>query len=815
MKGERRQRRRTSKARLLAGVAMAAAAPLAWASVAAAQDAATLPADGLSPQALYLEADTASRTGDVISAAAEGDARVLARARGHTLRAREVTYDLTGGVATATGNVELTTPNGEVAYASHLETQPDFDIGVAVDFATRLQNGASLMAATAVRRSEQVNELNYALFTPCPICDENGPRTPSIAIQAERVTQSEELRAILYRNAVFRVGGVPVLYLPFFSHPDPSVDRASGFLIPSANYDEGRGLSVEVPYLLVVSPSQDWLISPQINTRIAPLLNFQWRRRFNDGLVVARGGYTWERNFGDFDLDGDGEAESNVKYGDRDHRGYLLAWGRFDPEGPWRWGFTAERTSDKTLFDRYDVADPYQENGLYYGDQRRLINQLYVERQTERSYLSVAAFTFQSLRLDPAFAEWDFRDPATGFKVFEDDDTLPIVGPLVNLRWELPESVLGGRLRLTGSAVALYRSDYVGAPVLRPEVVPAVTTGLGGVDSRRVSARIDWRTAVITGAGLRIEPFVDGRADAYSIGDLPPMFAGGEDDILTRGRFTAGVDVTYPLIRRFTDGSDMILEPMLQLSASTRSDLDPRIPIEDSQTVEMDAVNLFRIDRFPGYDLYEGGLRFTAGARATYRWGEGRSASLFVGRSLRDAEEPAFLVPIPDAPARLYDPTGLAGEVSDWVVQGEMRPTDRIRAWGHATIDGEGELQRAEAVIDAGWGRRNLASLSYIIDRSNPVEGPLDRGYQFVELSGQQFVWGSWGFTVAGVADLERDEITRSEAGLLFDDDCFRFEIGYRRDNTRVRPTGPSEGVYVRLNLATFGGSGYGRDGQR
>ena len=62
---------------------------------------------------------------------------------------------------------------------------------------------------------------------------------------------------------------------------------------------------------------------------------------------------------------------------------------------------------------------------------------------------------------------------------------------------------------------------------------------------------------------------------------------------------------------------------------------------------------------------------------------------------------------------------------------------------------------------------------------------------------------------VAGIADLDENEITRSEVGLLFDDDCFRFEIGYRRDNTRVRPTGPSEGVYVRLNLATFGGTGY------
>ena len=67
----------------------------------------------------------------------------------------------------------------------------------------------------------------------------------------------------------------------------------------------------------------------------------------------------------------------------------------------------------------------------------------------------------------------------------------------------------------------------------------------------------------------------------------------------------------------------------------------------------------------------------------------------------------------------------------------------------------------------------------------------------------------------ACIADLERDIVTRSEVGLLFDDDCFRIELGWRRDNTRVRPTGPAEGVYIRLNLATFGSSGYDRNDMR
>lgn len=807
------------RGRLLAGVATLACGPLLLAGQAWAQDA-TPPvpvagsADGLAAEAVYMDAGSVSRDGDILTAEGTPDgARVFARFRDHTLQARRIDYDLANQTASALGEVELVAPDGTVVYASLLELEDDLQTGVAVDFATRLENGASLMAATAVRRSDTLNELNYALFTPCPICDEEGrPKTPSISIQAERVVQDEDLRAILYRNAVFKIGGVPVLYLPFFGHPDPTVERASGLLVPIIEFDEERGLSYEQPYLLVVSPSEDWLISPQFNTRVAPLLNVQWRRRFADGTVEVRSGYTYERTFGDFDIDGDGIDDIPTPL-DREHRSYLLASGRFDPEGPWRWGFTVERISDKTLFDRYDVRNPYPDNGLYYGDERRLISQLYTEHQTRRSYVSVAAFDIQSLRVAIP------NEAAPGLNVFEADSSLPVVAPLITARWEPSGPVFGGRLRLSGSSVALFRDDFVGSPVLRPEVVPdPVPAGLSGVDSRRITGRFDWRRALVSQAGVIWEPFVDGRVDLYSIDDLPPPFDAGTET-LSRGRLSAGLDIRYPLLKTFASGGDLILEPRAQLSVSTASDLDPRIPNEDSQTLELDESSLFRMDRFPGHDLYEGGVRLTLGARATYTWGEAREASLFIGKSWRDDEEPGLrsLIPNPDplAPPAFYDPSGLVSSSSDWVVQGSFSPSDGLRGWAHATVDDSGNIRRAEASVEASWRRRDAASVTYIVDRSNPLGGPLNRNYEFIELRGQQFVWGNWGVAGRGVMDLERDLITRSEIGLLFDDDCFRFELGYRRDNTRVRPSGPSDGIYIRLNLATFGGSGYDRNESR
>ncbi|WP_243637537.1 MULTISPECIES: LPS-assembly protein LptD [Brevundimonas] len=810
--------------RLLTGAALVIGAPLAASPVLAQQAQApsqmsatpsqTRNADGLTPEAVYVDADATQREGEVVSAQGSAEDRVLARFQDHSLRAQDVTYDLKSRIATASGDAELTAPDGSVVHAERIELDSDLKAGVAVDLATRLADGSSLMAATAVRRSETVSELNRVIFTPCPVCAADGGKTPSVSIQASKAVQNEELRAILYRDVVFRVGGVPIFYLPAFSHPDPTVDRASGFLVPWGDYQAGRGVSLEIPYLHVISPSEDVLFSPQFNTKVAPLLNLQWRKRFADGMIVARGGYTYGRSFGDFDLDGDGDAESNVRFGDKTSRSYLLAHGAFDPAGPWRWGFTAERVSDKTLFDRYDVRNAYQDNGLYYGDSRRLISQIYAERQTERSYLSVAAFSMQSLRLDPSYADTDFRD-ADGYLVFEDDNTLPLVAPLIEARWEPDGPVFGGRLRLRGSAVALTRDAYVGFPTLAPELIPGgPTDGLPGVDSRRVTGQAEWRRTMISPIGVRWEPFVDLRTDFYSVSDLPPAMGVGTETY-TRARASAGVDISYPLYRRLSASSDLILEPMAQMSISNKADLDPRIPNEDSQITELDHLSLFRMDRFPGYDLLEGGLRFTAGARATLRWDDVRSASFFIGRSMRADDQDEYLTPIPDDPTRLYDPSGLAGRTSDWVVQGTFNPSDRMRGWFHATIDGNGEIRRAEATVDGRWGRRNLASLSYIVDNSNPLNGPENRNYEFVQLSGHQFVYGNWGVAVTGIADLERDIITRSEVGLLFDDDCFRIELGWRRDNTRVRPTGPTEGVYIRLNLATFGGSGYDRNNMR
>ncbi len=98
------------------------------------------------------------------------------------------------------------------------------------------------------------------------------------------------------------------------------------------------------------------------------------------------------------------------------------------------------------------------------------------------------------------------------------------------------------------------------------------------------------------------------------------------------------------MFRRWRD-STVVLEPLLQLAVSPNAkqivvghDPTTGAPVylnEDSVAFEFDETNLFRANKFPGYDLYEDGARVNVAGRASVLWDDGRRASFLVGRSYR------------------------------------------------------------------------------------------------------------------------------------------------------------------------------------
>lgn len=716
--------------------------------------------DGLGQDGFYLEADTLVRdekNGPVI---ARGE--VEARYKGRTIRAQEVTYDRNTGKATARGNVTIIDADGSVETADEVNLDNELGTGFATAFAARLPDGGKLAAATVSRRSETIDELNRAIYTPCELCAEQPTHEPTWSIQADKVTRDRARSLVIYRNAVIRVKGVPVLYLPAFWHPSPDAPTKSGLLSPRITANVRRGVSYEQPYLQTLTPSSDIVISPQINTSINPFLNLTYRKLFYSGDLAIRAGYTYEK-----EVDGRGN-----RFGRATNRSYVLARGLFQVTPQWQWGFSAERASDDLIFDKYGISNVYAQRGLFTSEDHRLLSQLFAVRQDRQTYFSISAISVQGLR------------PG------DNDRTFPTIAPLIEARYEPDSPVLGGRLRMRGSAVMLTRDQSPVDPT-QP-----------GVDSRRASADLSWRRDFTFTSGLRASPFLQGRTDAYALSDLGS--AAAKDSLnVVRGQGVAGVDLSLPLIKTLNRGQ-VILEPLAQVAVSPQSDPiqigrnadgTPAYFNEDSLAFEFDETNLMRANKFPGFDLYEGGQRLNTGLRATVRYDNGFNGTVLVGRSFRREQDDVFT-----------PRTGLRPKASDWVVAARA-DMPGVSAYVRSRLDNEtGAVRRFEAGADVSksWGNGSIRYLRDNLDISGVKQENLDA-------RGQLNLTKNWAVSVYGARDLRTDVWRRRDFGIVYTDDCIRVEVIYQhQDQFTNTPLGrtlrDNDSVVVRLTLATLGG---------
>jgi LPS-assembly protein len=739
----------------------------------AAKPAAAAENDGLQEGELYLEADQLVRDEKTHVTTAEGSVEI--RYEHRTLRADRVVYEEGAergdgqGVIRAYGHVQIINDDGTVDYADEFTLDDKMRAGVALGFSTRQQQNAKIAGASAIRRNDTIQELNKAIFTPCPICQGDKSVTPTWSITADRVVEDKTRRIIYYKNAHIHVMGATVLYLPIFWHADPSAERSSGFLTPRMGVSDRRGFSFEQPYLFVLTPSSDLTLSPQFNTKVNPFLNGHYRQRFATGDVDVRFGYTYDRDF-----DGSGKA-----FGTDTSRSYILARGAFQIDQNWRWGFTAERASDDLIFDKYEIGKVYEARGPYIADDRRLISQLYATRQDDTSYFSVAAFSVQGLR------------PG------DNDRTFPVVAPLIEEHYDPNQMVLGGRIRFNASAVALTREEDPTNPAL----------DLPGIDSRRLTVGADWRRSFISSSGLRVDPYINVRADAYSLSDLPTAGAAlGQTHNETVGRTlgVAGADISYPVYRRWDDAT-VVLEPLVQLAVSPDARQivighdatgKPLYLNEDSVAFEFDETTLFQADKFPGYDLYEDGARVNVAGRASVLWDDGRRASFLLGRSFRTQVNDVFSAS-----------SGLQQESSDWIVATDIQPMKGVSMFARARLDGDTlAIHRAEAGINVAnkWGSGYVRYLTDDLDINGDKTKNLDLG-------GELYIRKNWGVSFYGNRDMLQNAWVIRDVGVFYRDDCTRVDVIYRREDTVIGRLGPSSTVSVRLTLATLGGPLYGR----
>ena len=112
-------------------------------------------------------------------------------------------------------------------------------------------------------------------------------------LKAGQLIHDKEQKKLTYKNVSLDLNSIPVIYVPYFSHPDPTVKRREGFLAPSFSSLGGDiGTTIKIPYFYPLSESADFTVSPVYYFKQNPLLLGEYRERFNNGDLVIEGGYT-------------------------------------------------------------------------------------------------------------------------------------------------------------------------------------------------------------------------------------------------------------------------------------------------------------------------------------------------------------------------------------------------------------------------------------------------------------------------------------------------------------------------------------------
>lgn len=546
--------------------------------------------------------------------------------------ADEVVFDQRANRVTATGNVALTEPGAPTIFASRAELTRDMKDGVLEQFRMLFPEDSKMAANGAIRVDGRRNEMSRVVFSPCRLCPEDPTRAPLWQIRARRVVHDQEKQDITYRSAALEFFGVPIVWMPYFSHPDPTVRRRTGFLTPTFGSEGKLGQTLRVPYFIVIDKDKDATITPMITTRQRVALFGEYRQRLPGGALITHGSITYVRRT---------DENDNQQPGD-ELRGHLFGRFRYDIDRNWRTGFDAGYVTDKTYLRRYNV---------FSGD--TLASTAFAEGFFDRHYFRARAMHFRSLRQG------------------EPQDKIPFVLPLAEFSAQGDPIQHWGRWHFDSSVMAVMRNE--------------------GAESRRMSLRGGWRLPYTDAAGWLLTVSANLNADVYWVtgneANNLPGFSG------TVGRFypQVMVDWRYPFARELGNVRHVI-EPRVALVASTPKLNTWRIPNEDSLDLELDDMNLFAENRYPGRDRVDDGMRIVYGLSNQLYGNRGGKAELFVGQSYRFFGEENFL-----------ENSGIRSSVSDIVGRVRISPGDYFSLTYRFRADAKfRNFRRQEVAVSGG-----------------------------------------------------------------------------------------------------------------
>ena len=688
------------------------------------------------------EANELQYDADTETVTASGD--VVLRSGDQSVRADSVTWNRATGQILAEGQIRFVDEDGNQLFTDRLELTDELRAGAMSNLLLAFRAGGRLAAAQAERNEAGDIELTRAAYSSCAVEDSQGcPKRPSWRITAERVRYQAASKRISFEGAYLELFGARILPLPGLTfRADGGAD--SGVFIPSAGYSASNGFEFSESYYLRLAENRDLTLSGYVFTEAAPMVSGQYRQLTEKGAFQGTAYLTYGSRI---------PLGSAERLSEKDIRGYLFANGRFQPNPFWTLEGSVRYASDRTFLRRYDLSR-----------EDRLRSMVRAERIDDDSFLSIAGWATQALLVDTPQGQ------------------VPLALPLIDYRHRLQDPLLGGQVELQANTLAITRDD--------------------GQNTRRAFARARWDMRRITPLGQEITVTGLVRGDVYHSSDNllnPTPSYRGLSGWQGRGVAIGAIEAKWPFIGGFMGGTQ-IVTPRVQIVA-TPSIRNLDIPNEDARAIDLEDTNLFAINRFPGYDRVEEGVRATYGVDWQINL-PGWRLKTALGQSYR----------LSDKQSLFPDGTGLNEQFSDWVGRSEVRYRDFLKFTHRYRLDKDNFAVRRNE-IDATLGSNSTyLELGYLrLNRDIDLNFEDLQDREEIRAAGRwafKRFWSFFGSAIVNLTDREEDpsftsdgfEPLRTRLGFAYSDDCLELGFTWRRDYIQLADA--QSGNSFRINFA-------------
>lgn len=489
---------------------------------------------------------------------------------GYVLTADEANFDAKDDIVEVQGNIRLLTPEGMVFYGERALLDEKLQDGFIKDMRMILQEGR-FAAQEGERLFGTEHRLSYAVYSSCRPCEDGG--VLPWQIKARTIIHDAESRDIIYHHALLELYGIPVLYVPYYITPDPTVKRRSGLLRPLLDYNSLLGSITAAPLYIAYNPYGDMTLTPGYASREGAFVFGNIRHNFEEGQFV---------------LDASFAHDDAGDYSKENYLWHVDSEARFEVDD-FYWGWDGGYRSDRTYLKRYDflTTHPYEQiirSSFFMGYGGRYVN------------VNLENIYFQDLR------------PHRLMKS-------PSILPRLRVRMRAPSNDDTQRLFMNVDGINLRQA--------------------GGRTMQRFIFDAAWETMGIW-AGQHINAQFGMRSDVYRYHDFIPNNRQNSQLDYGKVRFVPRflLDWRAPF---YTDGvlGRFILEPRMMVSVTTNKSYRDSILNLDGEAFFFDKTLLFAPDRLTGFDRIETGARIDYGVQSYILDSVGYGLLVQVGQSYR------------------------------------------------------------------------------------------------------------------------------------------------------------------------------------